>query len=171
MSAEENGLFEVTEDELAEARIVVVDDEELITSTISNFLFVELEIDAVTFNKPKDAANYVAENEVDLVISDFLMPEMDGIAFLTEARKSHPHAPRVLLTGYADKENAIKAINQVQLYQYVEKPWDNGQLKNIIKNGLERKFLISHLTSYVDKLSTTKQDLAKLRKSLVRAFA
>lgn len=171
MSESEDDLFEVTEDELAEAKILVVDDEELITSTISNFLFVELEIDAITFNKPQQAAAYLAENEIDLVISDFLMPEMDGISLLTEARTNHPHAPRVLLTGYADKENAIKAINQVQLYQYVEKPWDNGQLKNIIKNGLERKFLISHLTSYVDKLSSTKKDLQKLRKSLVRAFA
>jgi DNA-binding NtrC family response regulator len=171
MSESGNGLFEVGEDELAEAKIVVVDDEELITSTLSNFMFVELEIDAITFNKPQEAANYLASNEVDLVISDFLMPEMDGIELLTSARENHPHAPRVLLTGYADKENAIKAINQVQLYQYVEKPWDNEQLKNIIKNGLERKFLIAHLTQYVDKLSTTKADLATLRKSLLRAFA
>jgi DNA-binding NtrC family response regulator len=171
MSDNDHGLYEVTEDELSEAKIVVVDDEELITSTISNFLFVELDIDAVTFNKPREAAQHLADNEVDLVISDFLMPEMDGIAFLTEARRLHPHAPRVLLTGYADKENAIKAINEVQLYQYVEKPWDNGQLKNIIKNGLERKFLITHLTSYVDQLSSTRKDLQKLRKSLVRAFA
>ncbi len=164
-------LFEVSEDELAEARILVVDDEELITSTLSNFLFVELEIDAITFNKPQEAAAYLAENEIDLVISDFLMPAMDGISLLTEARRNHPHAPRVLLTGYADKENAIKAINQVQLYQYVEKPWDNEQLKQIIKNGLERKFLIQHLTDYVDKLSATKKDLQTLRKSLLRAFA
>ena len=163
--------FELTEDRLAEARIVVVDDEELITNTLRNFLFVELEVDPVTFNKPKEAAAYLAENEVDLIISDFLMPEMDGIQLLSSARTSQPHAPRVLLTGYADKENAIKAINEVQLYQYVEKPWDNAQLKNIIKNGLERRFLITFLTGYVEKLASTKKDLQKLRKGLVRAFA
>ena len=67
----DNGLFVVSEDELAEAKILVVDDEDLITSTLSNFLFVELEIDAITFNKPKEAAAYLAENDIDLVISDF----------------------------------------------------------------------------------------------------
>jgi len=163
--------FELTEDRIAEARIVVVDDEELITNTLRNFLFVELEVDPVTFNKPTEAAAYLVDNEVDLIISDFLMPEMDGIQLLSSARTNQPHAPRVLLTGYADKENAIKAINEVQLYQYVEKPWDNAQLKNIIKNGLERRFLITFLTGYVEKLASTKKDLQKLRKGIVRAFA
>jgi DNA-binding NtrC family response regulator len=163
--------YELTDDQLADAKIVVVDDEELITNTLSNFLFVELEIDAITFNDPQKAAKYVQTEEIDLIISDFLMPQMDGIQLLTAARDARPHAPRILLTGYADKENAIKAINQVQLYQYVEKPWDNAVLKNIIKNGLERTFLIRFLTSYVTKLAETKEDLQKLRKGLVRAFA
>lgn len=163
--------YELSDEEIAEATIVVVDDEELITSTLSNFLFVELEAEAVTFNDPVKAAAYIAENDVDLIISDFLMPKMDGIRLLAAAREARPHAPRILLTGYADKENAIKAINQVQLYQYVEKPWDNGMLKNVIKNGLERKFLIRYLTNYVSELDATREDLAKLRKGLVRAFA
>ena len=163
--------YELTEDEIAEAKIVVVDDEELITNTLSNFLIIELDADAITFNDPKEAAVYIAENDVDLIISDFLMPGMDGIQLLRAARDARPHAPRVLLTGYADKENAIKAINEVQLYQYVEKPWDNAMLKNIIKNGLERKYLIRYLTSYIDKLAATEEDLATLRKGLVRAFA
>lgn len=166
-----DALYEMTDEEVAAARIVVVDDEELITNTLSNFLFVELEIDAVTFNKPAEAAKYIASNDVDLIISDFLMPGMDGIQLLTAAREAKPHAPRILLTGYADKENAIKAINQVQLYQYVEKPWDNAMLKHIIRNGLERTYLIRYLTSYVSKLAATQSDLQKLRKGLVRAFA
>ncbi len=163
--------YEMSDEEVAASRIVVVDDEELITSTLSNFLFVELEVDAITFNKPRDAAAYLAANEVDLVISDFLMPEMDGIQLLTAAREARPHAPRILLTGYADKENAIKAINQVQLYQYVEKPWDNAMLKNIIRNGLERTHLIRYLTRYISQLAETRSDLQKLRKGLARAFA
>jgi DNA-binding NtrC family response regulator len=164
-------VFELTDELVADAKIVVVDDEELITNTLSNFLFVELEVDPITFNDSRKALEYVKDNAVDLIISDFLMPEMDGIQLLSGARSAQPHAPRVLLTGYADKENAIKAINEVALYQYVEKPWDNGMLKNVIKNGLERKFLLSYLTGYVEKLASTQKDLERLRKGLVRAFA
>ena len=171
MSADTTPHYELTDDDVAEARLVVVDDEPLITQTLSNFLFIELEIDAVTFNDPRQAAAYLDENPVDLVMSDFLMPQMDGIKLLGHARKAHPHAPRVLLTGYADKENAIKAINEVQLYQYVEKPWDNAMLKNIIRNGLERTFLIRHLTKFVDQLAETESNLSSLKRGLARAFA
>ncbi|MBN4059147.1 response regulator [Endomicrobium sp. AH-315-J14] len=165
------GTFELTEEQISESRIVVVDDEELITNTLSNFLFVELEVDPITFNDPVKALAYIQKEPIDLIISDFLMPQLDGIQLLAGARDAAPHAPRILLTGYADKENAIKAINAVQLYQYVEKPWDNGQFKNIIVNGLQRKHLIGYLSNAIEKLTSTEQDLAKLRKGLMRAFA
>jgi response regulator RpfG family c-di-GMP phosphodiesterase len=50
--------------------------------------------------------------------------------FLAEVKKRFPLVPRILLTGYADKENAIKAINNVGLYQYIEKPWDKRRSSN-----------------------------------------
>ena len=163
--------FDISDEQIAKAKIVVVDDEELITSTLLNFLSIDLDIDAIAFNDPQRALKHIESEEVDLVISDFLMPGLDGIKLLGGARRAQPQAPRVLLTGYADKENAIRAINDVQLYQYVEKPWDNGQLKSIVKNGLERKFLIRNLTESVIRLATKEKDLQRLKTGLVRAFA
>ncbi len=69
------------------------------------------------------------------------MPQMNGIEFLKEVRRLQPEAVRLLLTGYADKENAIRAINEVGLYHYLEKPWDNQAMLNIIRNALEEKSL------------------------------
>ncbi len=160
-----------SEEKIEASTIVVVDDEELITSTLSNLLLLELDVEPKTFNDPRDAERYVAEHSIDLIISDFMMPQLDGISLLRQSREHQPHVPRVLLTGYADKENAIKAINEVQLYQYLEKPWDNGQLINIIKNALERRHLLTHLTGFVDRLSETEANLDQLRRGLVRAFA
>ena len=53
-------------------------------------------------------------------------------------KELQPEASRVLLTGHADKQSAIQAINQVALFQYLEKPWDNAQLLLVIQSGVER---------------------------------
>ena len=58
--------------------------------------------------------------------------------------------PKFLLTGYADKKNAIKAINDVGLYQYVEKTWENQDLKLAIQQGLEKRVLLEMLEKRID---------------------
>ncbi|MBU0519763.1 response regulator, partial [bacterium] len=108
--------------------VIVVDDEEIVLTSIESFLSLESDYNVVTFTSAKSALDYIGQKDVDLVISDYLMPEMDGISFLAEVRILRPEIPRVILTGYADKENAIKAINEVGLFQYIEKPWDNNDL-------------------------------------------
>ena len=163
--------FELSEEQIEGARVVVVDDDPLVTSSLSSFLSLEMEIDPIVFNESPRAAEYIQSNPIDMVISDFLMPAMDGIQLLNAAREVCPEAPRVLLTGYADKENAIKAINEVRVFQYIEKPWDNEQLRNIVLNGLERLMLMRLLTQKIDELSRTRQDLVGLKKALVRTFA
>ena len=52
-----------------------------------------------------------------------------------------PDVPRVLLTGYSDKENAIRAVNEARVFHYLEKPWDNDELRRIVMAGLERLLL------------------------------
>jgi DNA-binding NtrC family response regulator len=170
MEKRERG-FELTAEQIARSRVVLVDDDELVTSSLRSFMSLELELDPIVFNDAEKAAQYVENNELDLIISDFLMPRMDGIQLLARARDRWPEVPRVLLTGYADKENAIKAINEVHAFQYVEKPWENEQLKQIVLNGLERITLIRRMAEVMDELSKTRGDLLGLRKALVRAFA
>jgi DNA-binding NtrC family response regulator len=104
--------------------IIIVDDEEMVLTSLNSFLSLETEYHVKTFTSVKEALNFVKSNEVDLVVSDYLMPEMDGISFLAQVKKIKPEVLRIILTGYADKENAIKAINEVGLFQYIEKPWD-----------------------------------------------
>jgi len=122
--------------------IVIVDDEPIITSSLKTLLSLEGGYTPIFFNSPLQALEYIKKSQIDLVISDFLMPEMNGIEFLAEIKKIHAGASLVLLTGYADKESAIKAINEIGLYRYIEKPWNNDDLLLCIKNGLERSSLI-----------------------------
>ena len=142
-------------------RIIVVDDETMMLSTLKMLLSIEGFNNAQFFDSPKNALMAIQENIPDLIISDFMMPDMNGIEFLSEAKKLCPDISMILLTGYADKENAIKAINEVGIYKYIEKPWDNEDLLLNIRNGLERSGLISALNQKISELSEAKAQLEK----------
>ena len=125
--------------------IVIVDDEAMVTKTLSMLLGLEGFSNLETFNNPIEALDYLKKNEVDLIISDFIMPEMNGIDFLEKAKRTQEEVSSILLTGYADKENAIRAINEIGIFKYIEKPWDNNNLILNIKNALERTRLKKEL--------------------------
>ena len=150
--------------------IAVVDDEEMVLTSLRSFLALETEYDITTYDSPTKAIEELRESPVDLVISDYLMPDMNGIEFLMEIKKLHPYATRILLTGYADKENAIKAINEVGLYQYIEKPWENEELKLIIQNGLERRFLMERLEEKIKEVQNVQQNLQDIQAQIIKAF-
>ncbi len=151
--------------------IVIVDDEELILTSLKAFLELETPYHITTFTSAQAALPYVQDHEVDLVIADYLMPELDGISFLSRVRELKPDVPRILLTGYADKENAIKAINEVGLFQYIEKPWENEDLRVIIRNGLEKMQLLRKLQEKIGEIARSHLELQTLNQEIVRAFA
>lgn len=140
-------------------RIVVVDDEKIITDTIETLLSLEFTDEIATFNSAKEALEDIQHNGVDVVLSDFLMPEMNGLEFLTQVKKLAPNACLIMLTGYADKENAIKSINELGIYRYIEKPWNNTDLILAVRNGFERTELINRLT--------LEQEMNKLRDDFI----
>ena len=150
--------------------ILLVDDEEMVLTSIDSFLALETQYNVVTFISAKKALKYIKSNSVDLVISDYVMPEMDGITFLAKIREIKPEIPRIILTGYADKENAIKAINDVGLFQYIEKPWDNDDLKIIIRNGIEKKQLMKKLQEKMDEFNQTHGELQSLHREILKTF-
>jgi response regulator RpfG family c-di-GMP phosphodiesterase len=99
-----------------------------------------------------------------------MMPEMDGITFLKQVREVRPMTTRILLTGYADKDNAIRAINEAGLYYYLEKPWNNDHLKVVIRNGVERSALFNDLDARVSALEGANKELHEMRRRLAQAF-
>jgi DNA-binding NtrC family response regulator len=107
---------------------------------------------------------------VDVTVSDYLMPGMTGIQLLAEAKRLQPEASRVLLTGHADKASAIQAINQVSLFQYLEKPWDNTQLLLVIQQAVERTQLFRSLQQKIAELDSAHSTLKDVQARLLRAF-
>lgn len=151
-------------------RVVIVDDEDMVVTSLSSFLSLETTYDVKTFTSVNEALQFIQKNEIDLVMSDYLMPEMDGITFLSKVRDLYPQVPRIILTGYADKENAIKAINDVGLFQYLEKPWDNDEILLVLRNGLERNKLMKKLQEKIDEINRAYGELQILQKEIVKAF-
>lgn len=150
--------------------LVLVDDEQLVLSSLKSFLSLETDYKINTFLSAIEALDFIEKNDIDLVLSDYLMPEMDGITFLSKVRKFRPEIPRIILTGYADKENAIKAINEVGIFQYIEKPWDNDDILIIIRNGLEKQRLIKTLQMKIREIDKANSELDGLQNEIVKAF-
>ena len=150
--------------------IIIVDDEEMVLTSLNSFLSLETEYNVKTFTSVKEALTFIKANDVDLVVSDYLMPEMDGISFLAQVKKIKPEVPRIILTGYADKENAIKAINEVGLFQYIEKPWDNDDMLIIFRNGLEKQKLMKKLQEKIGEINVAYGELQDLQTEIVKTF-
>ncbi len=154
----------------SKARVVIVDDEEMVLTSIKAFLQLETEYEVHGFTEPEEAVKFLQANTVDICVSDYLMPRMNGIQFLARAKECQPEATRVLLTGHADKQSAITAINQVSLFQYIEKPWDNAQLLLVIQSGIERANLFRSLREKISELDTAHSSLKEVQRRLLQAF-
>jgi DNA-binding NtrC family response regulator len=150
--------------------VLIVDDEEIVITSVRAYLELETDFEIYGFTNPERAVQHMENNLVDIAVSDYLMPRMSGIQFLSRAKQIQPEASRVLLTGHADKQSAIQAINQVSLYQYVEKPWENAQLLLIIQNGIERARLLRELRAKVSELDMAHSSLKNVQKRLLQAF-
>jgi DNA-binding NtrC family response regulator len=153
--------------------ILLVDDEEMVLTSIKSFFAMEGDYSVLTYTSPVQALADLDQTpkSVDLVISDYLMPDMDGLTFLTKVKERFPLVPRILLTGYADKKNAINAINNVGLYQYIEKPWDNDNLRLVVRNGLEKTLLLRQLQNKILDAEKAQRELSEVHKDVLRAFA
>ena len=150
--------------------VLIVDDEDMVITSLKAFLQLETEFDVHGFTDPEQAARFAEANKVDVAVSDYLMPKMNGIQLLARLKELQPEASRVLLTGHADKQSAIQAINQVALFQYLEKPWDNAQLLLVVQSGAERARLFRDLREKVEALDSANSSLKGVQKRLIQAF-
>jgi putative two-component system response regulator len=155
---------------LGTSTVMVVDDEAMVAAALCNFLELETPYRVLAFTSGAAALEALTDETFDVIVSDYMMPAMDGITFLRRARELAPMTTRILLTGYADKENAIRAINEAGLYYYLEKPWSNDQLKIVIRNGIERSALFTELDARVSALESAHEELGGMRRRLMQAF-
>jgi serine/threonine-protein kinase len=86
---------------------------------------------------PREAVRWIGERRFDVIVSDQRMPEMTGVEVLKQAQQLSPRSVRVLLTGYSDTDAILDAINEVEVHRFLQKPWDNQRLKQVVDEAVE----------------------------------
>ena len=112
------------------ARILFVDDEERILRSMRTLF--KRDYDVWDTPDPTKAVDIVKDNDIDVVVSDQRMPHKTGIELLREVKQVAPRTMRVLLTGYADLQATLDAINEGEVFRYINKPWSNDELKSVV---------------------------------------
>ncbi len=122
------------------ATLLLVDDEPSILSALRR-LFRPEGHHLLLAESGAQALKLLEEQPVDLIISDMRMPEMDGAAFLKQAKAKVPGTIRILLTGYADMQATVSAINEGEIYRYIAKPWNDQDLIMLVRDALAHQAL------------------------------
>ncbi|MBE0368225.1 response regulator [Pseudoalteromonas aurantia] len=119
--------------------ILIIDDEEAVLRALGRLFNREYQVEQ--HSDPLTAVESMKVNDFDLVISDIRMPNMDGFAVLKHFKKHQPNAGRILVSGYADIEDCQNAVHDGLAHMIVSKPWDNFELKSVVKLVLENSEL------------------------------
>lgn len=113
-----------------QVNVLYVDDEQ--TNLFSFKASFRRDFNVITANSGEEALKLLESSTIHVIVSDQRMPGMTGIEFLQQAKVKYPEPIRILLTGYADINAVIDAINKGEVYRYVTKPWNTDELKTII---------------------------------------
>lgn len=149
-------------------RILLVDDEENVLHALQR-LFKSDGYEVETYTNATEALNRARVTEFDLVISDYRMPGMDGVFFLTELKHIQPHAMRLLVSGYTDLDALLGAINEAQIFHFIAKPWIDYDLRTTVAHALahrsmqdENRRLADQVRAQEDKIQHQNRFLQEL---------
>ena len=127
---------------MEKSKLLLVDDEPNLTSALVRSLD-RSQFDIFTADSAQQGLMILAGNDIDVVVSDERMPGMTGSQFLTEVRKKWPNTIRMILSGQADLEAAVRAINEGEVYRFLLKPCHPKELQMTILQGLQHKKLVA----------------------------
>ena len=139
--------------------LLVVDDEPYILATLCSLLNNDFEV--LTAGSAETAQALLQGRPVDLILTDQKMPRQSGIQLLEWVRQHHPKTVRLLMTGFAELEEAVDAINRGQVFRYLFKPWRADELLEVLHSA-SRSFLLerSH-EQLLEELRQLNLDLEK----------
>ena len=156
-------------------RILLVDDEANVLSALRRVLMAipPAELDGEkpeveTYTSAGEALRRIRTIPVDLVVSDYRMPEMSGVDFLTQAIEAQPEVARLILSAYADLNAVLSAVNQVQVFRFISKPWHDVEMKSAVVQALATRRLLQENRRLADVVRQQRGQLSKQEAELRR---
>jgi diguanylate cyclase (GGDEF)-like protein/PAS domain S-box-containing protein len=125
-----------SEDHSEQPTLLLLDDEENILKALARVLRRD-GYRILTSSNASDAFTLLAENDVQVVLSDQRMPEISGTEFLSQVKAIYPATVRIVLSGYTDLKSVTDAINEGAIYKFLTKPWDDKEIRNHIKKAFQ----------------------------------
>lgn len=119
------------------SRVLMVDDEPKVLRALRRLLRREA-FEVVTTDSPEEALRLLREGPYAVVLADQRMPNLEGTRLLEKAREISPDTVRVILTGHVDVRAAVEAINRGAVYRFVTKPWNDEELRQIVRQGVSQ---------------------------------
>jgi two-component system, NtrC family, sensor kinase len=149
-------------------RILFVDDERNVLRSLER-TFMDEEYEILTAPSGAEGLSLLQEvTPVQVVISDYRMPQMNGVDFLREVCRLWPDTVRIVLSGYADTAVVISAINEGEVYKFIPKPWNDDELRIAIINALERYSLNKKNIELTNELFIKIEELKEANANLER---
>jgi diguanylate cyclase (GGDEF)-like protein len=145
-----------------ERTLLLVDDDEDIGAALKRLLRLE-GYNILCARSGQEGLELLANNQVQVIVSDQRMPEMTGVEFLTRVKELYPKTVRIILSGYADLSSVTEAINQGAIYKFLTKPWDNESLCTNVLEAFRHYELTqqrNHLALEIQEANTTLASLS-----------
>ncbi len=146
-------------------RLLLVDDEQNVLRALKRLLR-DTNYEIFTATNGEEGLELFIKHEIQLVISDYRMPGMNGVDFLSRIRRKAPDTIRIILSGYADASVMMEAINDGQIYKFIPKPWNDHDLLTTIISAFEKYRLQNENTRLYYELSKKYEELTELNKTL-----
>ncbi len=138
-------------------QLLIIDDEEEILKALRRQF--RREYDVYVAVNAQEGLRIIKEAPIQVIITDQRMPGMTGVQFLARAKEELPDATRLLLTGYADIQAVIAAINEGNVFRYITKPWNTQELATIVREAFERHALLVQNRRLVEELRAANAQL------------
>ncbi len=148
-------------------KILIVDDEQLVLNALHRTLGKSF--DVLLSLSGRSALQILREQTITVIVTDQRMPEMTGVELLNKAMELQPNAKRILLTGYSDREAMIAAINQGQIFHYLQKPWEPEELNHIVQQAVQMSQLEMENVRLISELKIANDQLTLENELLIKA--
>lgn len=157
--------------------LCIVDDEANVLNALRRMLFNAAAppalpgLQVTVFTSPIEALEHVGNHPVDLVISDYRMPVMDGVSFLLRVKELQPDAARIILSACTDMAGIVRAINEAGIFRFVSKPWSDVELKTAVAQALAHRELLVENRRLADEVRCQRGIVSRQQLELARLEA